>query len=317
MRNQMTLPVLLLPLLIGAQNLEVQGKAKISEMDKINTADSVVVHLPDGTLGVRDVSTLTQFQILSISNDTIYLANGGFVKLPSGFNGQYSSLSGAPTNVSQFTNDIGYLTSEMDGSTSNEIQTISRTGLTVNLSDGGGSFQDSVNVYTAGAGIAIANKTISATNSTSPWFIGKDTLGGIVYYIFKGSDGLEHGLIVSKTESALEWQSLSSLVTGNSSWDGANNTGLMINSPAKTFVQSLGGGWYLPSIDELSLLWHNRFHINKTLSIGGFTLLAQNTFYWSSTEINLTVASGFEFGYGNMNYTSKTNAYSVRGIRTF
>ncbi|MBK8505885.1 MAG: fibrobacter succinogenes major paralogous domain-containing protein [Saprospiraceae bacterium] len=59
MRNLMTLAVLLLPLLIGAQNLEVQGKAKITEMDKVNTADSVVVRLADGTLGVRDKSTLT------------------------------------------------------------------------------------------------------------------------------------------------------------------------------------------------------------------------------------------------------------------
>ena len=51
-------------------------------------------------------------QILNISNDTIYLTGGSFVKLPAGFNGQYSSLTGAPTNVSAFTNDAGYLTHE-------------------------------------------------------------------------------------------------------------------------------------------------------------------------------------------------------------
>ncbi len=68
---------------IQAQNLEVEGKAKITEMELKNDADSVVVWLPDGRLARRDVSTfLAEFQILSISNDTVFLSNGGFVKLP-------------------------------------------------------------------------------------------------------------------------------------------------------------------------------------------------------------------------------------------
>src|SRR5687768_8566825 len=54
------------------------------------------------------------------------------------------TAANVPTNVSAFTNDAGYLTAEVDGSTSNELQTISRTGLTVTLSNGGGSYTDSV-----------------------------------------------------------------------------------------------------------------------------------------------------------------------------
>ncbi len=76
-------------------------------------------------------------QILNISNDTIYLTGGSFVKLPAGFNGQYSSLTGAPTNVSAFTNDAGYLTSEIDGSVTNELQTLSISNDTVYLTNGG------------------------------------------------------------------------------------------------------------------------------------------------------------------------------------
>ena len=53
------------------------------------------------------------------------------------------------------------LDTEVDGSETNEIQTISRSGTTVTLSDGGGTFEDSVNVYTAGEGIEIADKVIS------------------------------------------------------------------------------------------------------------------------------------------------------------
>lgn len=75
------------------------------------------------------------------------------------------TAANVPTNVSAFTNDAGYLTAEVDGSTSNELQTISRTGLTVTLSNGGGSYTDSVNVYTAGTGINIAGTVISSTTN--------------------------------------------------------------------------------------------------------------------------------------------------------
>ena len=55
----------------------------------------------------------------------------------SGFDGQYSSLTGAPTNLSSFTNDAGYLTAftEVDGSTTNETitsATLGGTTLTIN-----------------------------------------------------------------------------------------------------------------------------------------------------------------------------------------
>ena len=68
----------------------------------------------------NDVPYLTsEQQILSISNDTIFLTGGSFVKLPAaavGFSGDYNDLTNKPTiptvpsNVSAFTNDAGYLT---------------------------------------------------------------------------------------------------------------------------------------------------------------------------------------------------------------
>ena len=51
--------IIFLPEQSKSQNLEVVGKAKITVMDKDNSADSVVVRLADGTLAVRDVSTLS------------------------------------------------------------------------------------------------------------------------------------------------------------------------------------------------------------------------------------------------------------------
>ena len=68
---------------VNAQHLlEVEGMVKVTDMDTTSQSDSLVVRLPDGTLAVRDVSTIQEYQILHISNDTIFLSNGGFAVLP-------------------------------------------------------------------------------------------------------------------------------------------------------------------------------------------------------------------------------------------
>ena len=50
---------------INAQDLDVDGSARITEMTKDNTADSLVVRLADGTLGIRDVSSIID-QLLTV-----------------------------------------------------------------------------------------------------------------------------------------------------------------------------------------------------------------------------------------------------------
>lgn len=86
-----------------------------------------------------DGSVTNEIQALRISSDTIYLSNGGYIKLPAGFDGNYNSLTNKPTNVSTFMNDAGYLTSfnEVDGSVTNEIQTLRISNDTIYLSNGG------------------------------------------------------------------------------------------------------------------------------------------------------------------------------------
>ncbi|MEZ5003943.1 MAG: hypothetical protein R2730_13020 [Chitinophagales bacterium] len=57
------------------------------------------------------------------------------------FSGNYNDLNNAPQNISAFNNDVGYVTtfSEVDGSTTNELQTISLSGNQLTLSNGGGT----------------------------------------------------------------------------------------------------------------------------------------------------------------------------------
>ena len=160
---------------------------------------------------------------------------------------------------------------------------------------------------------------------TNDFYLGQDTLGGIVFYIYLDTNGDQRGLIVSKTETFAQWQSSPSVTNATRSWDGVYNTGLMTNSPAATYVNGLTDGgftdWYLPSIDELSILWHNRFHANNALNAGGFTLLSTSVNYWSSTElIGSPLAFYFSFAYGST-YNSldnyKTTGYNVRAVRAF
>lgn len=152
---------------------------------------------------------------------------------------------------------------------------------------------------------------------SNDFYLGQDTLGGIVFYIYLDQNGDQHGLIVSKTETTDQWQSTTRTTNADRTEDGEYNTGLMTNSPAKTWVTGLGADWYLPSIDELSLLWHNRFHVNKTARAIGSTLLSTSAYYWSSTEDSATYAFGFYFDGGYVYGSGKANAYSVRAVRAF
>jgi hypothetical protein len=148
-------------------------------------------------------------------------------------------------------------------------------------------------------------------------YLGEAFDGGIIYSLYKGSDGLEHGLIVALTENTVAWQTSGTLVNANRSWDGAYNTALMTGSPAASYIAGLGAGWYLPSIDELGKLYYNRFETNKALFTGGNTLLSNTARYWSSTEFVASNAYNFDFFFGFANHGNKTSTLTVRGVRAF
>ena len=119
-------------------------------------------------------------------------------------------------------------------------------------------------------------------------YIGEVFGGGIIFHLWKDAQGVEHGLIVDKTDlsSGQVWSNMNSSLIGisaQSSWDGLSNSNAIVMQAGHTIsaaalcLNSTNGGqsdWYLPSIDELSLLWHSRFNVNKSLStIGSVTFL--------------------------------------------
>jgi hypothetical protein len=158
--------------------------------------------------------------------------------------------------------------------------------------------------------------------------------GGIVAYILQNGDpgydaNVQHGLIAASSDQStgIRWDNgayIETGVTGTALGTGLANTNAIITSQGGTagsYAYAAGicadysvteGGvtyddWYLPSKDELNLLYIER------ATVGGFT-----NSYWSSTEDDRYKAwlqnlnRGAQFGY------SKEVPYiRVRGVRAF
>ena len=85
-------------------------------MDSIPAIPTVPTQVSAFENDAHYLTSYTEQQVLSISNDTIFLTGGSFAKLPAGFSGSYNDLTDKPAipeipeNVSTFSNDAGYLT---------------------------------------------------------------------------------------------------------------------------------------------------------------------------------------------------------------
>ena len=81
------------------------------------TSAEVPTNVSDLANDAGYLTSYTESQILTIGHDTIFLTGGSYVKLPAGFSGDYNDLTNkpaiptVPTNVSDLTNDAGYITS--------------------------------------------------------------------------------------------------------------------------------------------------------------------------------------------------------------
>lgn len=98
-----------------------------------------------------------------------------------------------------------------------------------------------------------------------------------------------------------------SLYETSASWSDANH-----------WCSSYGDGmWYLPSLDELSLILSNKSELNKTLSkVGAIKFGASK--YWSSTERSGYVPYVLDFGTGRSDYgIMSSSKYQVRAVRDF
>ena len=150
--------------------------------------------------------------------------------------------------------------------------------------------------------------------------------GGIVFYVDESG---EHGLAADTVDLTVgtRWfagTNGNTQARGNGPFAGEMNTAIIISSQvaigddgddyaARLCADLQKGGygdWYLPSIDELNLMYTNL----QLEGLGGFT----GSFYWSSTEVSSSGAFGKNFGNGSQASGDKnTNSVRVRPIRAF
>lgn len=179
-------------------------------------------------------------------------------------------------------------------------------------------------LYAANAGTATGGGNFTH-------YIGEEYGGGVIFHLWKDNAGVEHGLIVALTDQSTSqaWSNVTSAEIGTSaqsSWDGLSNSNSIVgqaghtSSAAKLCLDLVSGGqsdWYLPSIQELNMLWNNYYTVTRALSqISGATQLS-NSVYWSSSEFDNNYAWYFSFYYGYAYNDNKYFTNCVRAVRAF
>jgi hypothetical protein len=189
---------------------------------------------------------------------------------------------------------------------------------------------------------AMPNQTVSLSSSGTgamagtgsfTHYIGEEFGGGVIFHLWKDAQGAEHGLIVDKTDLSSTQFWINSKVehtligsAAQSSWDGLSNSNAIVrqtghvNSAASLCLNSTNGGqsdWYLPSVQELNMLWNNYYTVARTFTqISGATQMQPDK-YWSSTEDDYDGAWNICFLSGNTTNSLKYNSINVRAVRTF
>jgi hypothetical protein len=174
--------------------------------------------------------------------------------------------------------------------------------------------------------------TISFTTPVAPIAVGDSYGGGKVFYIFQPGDlgyvaNETHGLIAATVDQSagIRWNNGSNSTTGATGTaigTGLSNTNTIIlaqGGTATSYAAGLaraytGGGfsdWYLPSINEINLLWGQRSRFT------GFS----TGYYWTSSEDNSEHVWFFIFldgtKYPCCGGSQKGTLNNVRAIRSF
>ena len=156
--------------------------------------------------------------------------------------------------------------------------------------------------------------------------VGDSHAGGIVAHIFKKGEsgyraGEVHGLIVAPSDlGTAPWGCYNKMIGGTSTdlGKGSKNMSAIVKGCDQAGIAAklaqelnLGGynDWYIPSLDELQLIYKNL----HTKGLGNF----KSGSYWSSSEFNASSAWGFGFNYGVNNLSDKGNPDYIRVVRTF
>ena len=127
--------------------------------------------------------------------------------------------------------------------------------------------------------------------------------------------------------SHLEWSTEAITTNARDKDNGANNMATikarnpdLSKYPAFKWCDDYGTDWYLPSINELRVVYRNKSTIDSTLSAMGYTILG-TSYYWSSTEGSNYYDIGnsyyLDFSNGNSYDCDEDYTRNVRAVLAF
>jgi hypothetical protein len=296
-----------------------------------------------------DADATNELQTLSVSaaGDTLYLQNGGFVIIPG------ISVANTPVQLATLTTSAVSSLTNISATSGGNITDDGGANITTrgvcysintnpttadnitNDGNGTGSFTSNLSGLTTSttyyvrayatnsAGTAYGNELSFTTPAALA--IGDSYQGGIIFYL----DGSGGGLIAAPTDQSAgaPWGCYGTLITGadgTAIGTGAQNTidieaGCTTPSTAADICSNLvlAGytDWFLPSKDELNLMYLNIGQGNAMGlgNVGGFA----NFYYWSSTEVDNGIAWGQGFNNGLQDFNLKDDNFYVRAVRAF
>ena len=119
------------------------------------------------------------------------------------------------------------------------------------------------------------------------------------------------------------------LVGGTTSWNGLANTAILAASPllaptdaakfTNSWVYAGQSDWWLPSSDELLVIFRNKIILNRTLDVtpGAMLLFNGSNSYQSSTEQDASISYYGETPASRVSVDSKVNLFRIRPLRRF
>ena len=290
---------------------------------KINTSGAITAGGMQNTPIGSSIANTGAFTTLSASGATTIT---GTLTLP--------SLSASTLLGTNGSSQLGTVSLTGDITTIGLVATLSNTGVIV------GTYGSSTTVPQITVDSKGRITTITTTTNTHT--IGESYGGGKVFYVY---DNGQHGLIAATADqnggSIIRWNGGSNINTrarADGVGAGLKNTAIIIGVQASTIsptydgnafaatvcneytvtattggITTTYGDWYLPSKEELFLLWSNRLIAFPGLSNGGFAL----NYYWSSTELDYNFAWLQYFTNGSQSNDGKGVPLYVRAIRAF
>ena len=194
------------------------------------------------------------------------------------------------------------------------------------------------NVTVTGSGTTASPYVVNATagSGSTTYSVGDFAQGGIVFWVDETG---QHGLVAAKEDQStgVRWYAGTygnTQAKGDGPFSGEANTSIIIaaqvaiGDDGSTYaaricneLQVTEGGktygdWYLPSKEELNLMYQNKATIDATAGVNGGSGFA-SAYYWSSTEGSSHGAWKQGFGDGNQDNYGKDGTGRVRAVRAF